>query len=344
MVGRSFATSSNFVRRKEQTKLYSETASEGVTMKHIFIINPVAGNGKLQEKLEKTIHLELKDRKFDYEVYITKSEADTRNFTELKCKENVQAVLYACGGDGTLHEVINAACRYKHVSIGVIPVGSGNDFIKNFKNNINFSDINLQTEGENIELDLIKVNNEYAATVLNIGLDADVAFNMNKFKKIPFIQGPTRYYLSILYSLFNKLGKQIIVETENGVINGSFLIGVVANGQYYGSGYKCAPKAMLNDGILDLCFVENISRLKILSLIASYKKGEHLENPKISKYVTYDKIKQAKIKFDEPTNVCMDGDKFIYNEVNISAEKNALNFWLPKGVQLQSQSFGDNYS
>ncbi|HOH69081.1 MAG TPA: YegS/Rv2252/BmrU family lipid kinase, partial [Sedimentibacter sp.] len=308
-------------------------------MRHIFIINPIAGNGKLQEKLEESIHLELKDKEIDYEVYTTKSKEDTRNFAENKCRENLPSVLYSCGGDGTLHEIINAAFGYKHVSIGIIPVGSGNDFIKNFTNKANFNDITLQTEGKSLELDLIKANDEYTATVLNIGLDADVAFNMNKFKKIPFIQGPTRYYLSILYSLFSKLGKQIQVKTDNDFINGTFIIGVVANGQYYGGGYKCAPKAQLNDGILDLCFVENISRLKILSLLGSYKKGEHLENPKISKYVTYDKISRAEIKFHGPTNVCMDGDKYIYSEINISTEKNALNFWLPKGVEIISAEY-----
>ncbi|HHY99975.1 MAG TPA: hypothetical protein GYA03_02650, partial [Tissierellia bacterium] len=120
---------------------------------------------------------------------------------------------------------------------------------------------------------------------------------------------------------------------DKNVIRGTFLIGVVANGQYYGGGYKCAPLAELNDGILDLCFVENISRLKIVNLLGSYKKGEHLENPQINKYLTYDKFKSALIKFKEPTNVCMDGDKYIYNEINVSTEKNALKVWLPKGVQ-----------
>lgn len=303
-------------------------------MKHIFIINPVAGKGNAQEKLKKTIHLEFKDKEVDYEVYVTKFKGDIESFIANKCKENVQTVFYACGGDGTLHEVINAAYKYKNASIGVIPVGSGNDFIKNFINHGNFSDINSQIEGESIELDLIKVNNVYAATVLNIGLDADVAFNMHKFKRIPFIKGSTSYYLSILYCLFSKLGKYIEVKTDSTAFKGSFLIGVAANGQYYGSGYKCAPKAKINDGILDLCFVKNISRLKILSLIGSYKKGEHLENPKINKYITYVKVKHANIKFNEPTNVCMDGEKYIYNEINISTEKCALKFWLPKGVEL----------
>ena len=74
----------------------------------------------------------------------------------------------------------------------------------------------------------------------------------------------------MLYSLFGKLGKHIEVNTENGVINGTFLIGVIANGQYYGGGYKCAPKAKVNDGLLDLCFVEKISRAKILNICLLY--------------------------------------------------------------------------
>lgn len=303
-------------------------------MKHIFIINPIAGTGNVQEKLEKAIDQSLKNKEIDYEIYISKSKGDVEKFVDNKCKEYVQAVFYACGGDGTLHEVINGAKNHKHISIGVIPIGSGNDFVKNFSSNMNFSNINLQTQGQSIKLDLIKVNNIYATTVLNIGLDADVAFNMHKFKKIPFIKGATRYYLSIFYSLFSKLGKYVEIYVDDQIIKDTFLIGVTANGQYYGGGYRCAPRAKLDDGILDLCFVKNISRPKILSLLGSYKKGEHLDNEKINKYITYIKISQAKIKFKKPTNVCMDGEKYIYDELDISVEKASLNFWLPKGVAI----------
>lgn len=305
-------------------------------MRHIFIINPAAGNGKYQTELAKLAQHEFNKKGIEYIIYISKSKGEVKQYLDNMLKDTIPSVIYACGGDGTLNEVINAACMYEYVSIGVIPCGSGNDFIKNFNNNHYFYNIESQIQGESVDLDLIKVNNEYTATVLNIGLDADVAFNMHKFKKIPFINGPTRYYLSILYCLFNKLGKDIEIKTDtNELIKGSFLIGVVANGQYYGSGYNCAPLASVNDGILDLCFVRNISRLKILSLLGSYKKGQHLQNPKISKYVTYAKFKTAQIKLNEPTNVCMDGEKYIYKEMNISTEKNALRFWLPKGVELQ---------
>lgn len=306
-------------------------------MKHIFIINPVAGNGKYQKDLSDSIHAKLKNTELEYEVYFSKFKGDIQNYIKDKCKYNTPTVLYACGGDGTLHEVINAALMYKHVSIGVIPCGSGNDFIKNFKKYEHFNSIESQIQGESIYIDLIKIKDKFAASVCNLGLDADAAFNMHKFKKLPFISGTTKYYLSVLYCLVNKLGKSIEVTIEeNEKLNGTFLLGVIANGQYYGGGYRCAPLAVVNDGIMDLCLVDKISRLNILNLIGSYKLGQHLENPKINKYITYKKIRQVKIKSDEPLNICIDGESYIYNEVELKAEKNALKFWIPKGTQILS--------
>ncbi|HAQ40909.1 MAG TPA: lipid kinase, partial [Clostridiales bacterium] len=119
------------------------------------------------------------------------------------------SVFYACGGDGTLHEVVNAACGFNHVSVGVIPCGSGNDFIKNFDNADNFHSIESQINGKSVNLDLIKVMNEFAVSVCNIGFDADAAFNMHKFKKVPFVSGSGRYFLSVFYCLMKKLGKNL---------------------------------------------------------------------------------------------------------------------------------------
>lgn len=305
-------------------------------MRHIFIINPVAGNGRFQNDIVNAIHAELKDKEIEYEIYISKFKGDIQNYLNNKCRDHVSSVIYACGGDGTLHDVIEAACSFKHVSVGVIPCGSGNDFIKNFENPDNFNKIEAQIQGESIELDLIKVNDKFAASVCNIGLDADAASNMHKFKKIPFISGTSRYFLSVFYCLVHKLGKALEVTVDNKIkLNGVYLLGVVANGHSYGGGYKCAPLAVINDGILDLCFVENMSRLKIINIIGSYKEGKHLENPKISRYITYNKCSHVLIKSNEPINVCIDGESFIYDEVELSVARNSLKFWQPKGTQVQ---------
>ncbi|NLJ57290.1 MAG: YegS/Rv2252/BmrU family lipid kinase [Tissierellia bacterium] len=307
-------------------------------MRHIFIINPIAGKGKDQDEISKKIHSFFKDNPDNpYEVYYTKFKGDAALFIKDKSLDLIPTVYYACGGDGTLNEIVNAACNFDHLYIGVIPCGSGNDFIKNFNNIQEFINIESQFYGQAIKLDLINVADKYAVSVCNIGLDADAAFNMHKFKKIPFLKGTGLYILSVLVCLFNKLGKELEVTIDDKEkIKDSYLLGVIANGHSYGGGYKCAPLAKLNDGILDLCFVKKISRFKILSLLNLYKAGEHLDNENIKKYVSYRKCKNIKIRSKEAINLCMDGESFIYDEVNIDLAPNALNFWLPKGASVQN--------
>lgn len=307
-------------------------------MKHIFIINPIAGKGKLQENIEKSIHHELKTKEVDYEVYFSKSKDDIKNYITNKCEDNIQSVFYACGGDGTLHEVVNACIGFENAYIGVIPCGSGNDFVKNFDNRDYFCYIDSQVNGEAINLDLIKVKDKYAVSVCNIGFDADAAFSMHKFKKIPFITGSGCYIMSVIYNLSKKLGKELeVIIDKDEILKGSFLLGVVANGHSYGGGYKCAPLAEINDGIMDLCFVSNISRVKILSVLGSYKEGTHLTNEKLKDIITYKKCKHVKIKSKEPINICIDGENFIHDEIELKVVKNILKFWIPKGVRVQTR-------
>lgn len=308
-------------------------------MKHIFIINPVAGNGKYQIEFEKLIQSYFKGEKNLYEIYITKGKGDSKVYVEKKCKENIPYIFYACGGDGTVHEVINVACRYKHVSVGIIPCGSGNDFVKNFTNNNNFFDIDSQVNGSTEPIDLIKIKDEYVVSVCNIGLDADAAFNMHKFKKIPFISGSACYYLSVLYCLVKKLGKKLEIQFDDGqVIKDNFLLSVVANGSYYGGGYKCAPYASVNDGLLDVCLIKKISRFKILNLIDKYKIGEHLVNENIKKICTYKKCKGVTIKSNVPINLCVDGESYVYDKVELEIAEGVVNFNIPKNTQFCEQA------
>ena len=315
----------------------NKDAAHGEDMRHIFVVNPIAGNGNYQQEIANNIQSLFKDKKISYEIYYTKFKGDAYEYIKNKSQDLIPTVFYACGGDGTLHEVVNAAYNFNHINVGVIPCGSGNDFVKNFNNSENFVNVESQLNGQQIKIDLIKVNDRYASSVCNIGLDADAAFNMHKFKKFPFLNGSSRYILSVLYCLFKKLGKELDVTIDNSYnMHDSYLIGVMANGHSYGGGYKCAPLAMINDGIIDLCFVKKISRLQILSLLSVYKVGEHLTNEKIKKFITYKKCKTLKITSKEPINLCMDGDSFIYDDLELSIVPQALNFWLPKGAEVQS--------
>jgi len=305
-------------------------------MRHIFIINPVAGKGISQSEIASNINSLLQNKEIQYEIYYTRYKGDAKSFVDSKCTDKSPVVFYACGGDGTLHEVINAAVSYSHASVGVIPCGSGNDFVKNFNDHYLFGDIAAQVSGETVKLDMIKAQNGYSVSVCNIGFDADAAFNMHKFKKIPFITGSGCYILSVLYCLLKKLGKKLKVVLDNDyTFEGTFLLGVAANGHSYGGGYKCAPKALINDGVIDVCFVNKMSRFKILGLIGSYKNGTHLENEKLKDYITYKKCKTLKIISQESINLCVDGENYVFEEIDFEIVPESLNFRLPKGVTVQ---------
>lgn len=304
-------------------------------MKHIFIINPIAGNGKFQIDLEKVIHEYFKYEKKHYDVYVTSGRGDGEKYVEKKCKENIPYTFYSCGGDGTLHEIINVAHRYKHVNIALIPCGSGNDFVKNFANNENFFDIASQINGIAVPVDLVKVNDKYATSVCNIGFDADVAHNMNKFRNIPFVSGSMRYFLSIIYCMSKKLGNFLEIRFDDGtIIKNDFLLSVAANGMFYGGGYKCAPYARINDDLIDVILINKVSRLKIMNLIKKYKKGEHLVDEAIKKICTYKKCRELMIKGESRINICIDGEIYSYDQINLKIEKAAVNFIIPEGSHL----------
>jgi len=118
----------------------------------------------------------------------------------------------------------------------------------------------------------------------------------------------------------------------------------VANGHSYGGGYKCAPLAKIDDESLDVCLVNTMSRFKILGLINSYKAGTHLEKDNIKKYITYRKCMKVKIKSDNPINLCIDGESYIYEDVDFEIVHNAFKFWIPKGSEVQNQEEINTYS
>ncbi|MDV4151641.1 YegS/Rv2252/BmrU family lipid kinase [Clostridium sp. AL.422] len=299
--------------------------------KHFFIINPEAGKIDASEKLSYEIQKAFENKSDVYQIYITKGKNDATNFTENICKtESGNLRFYACGGDGTLNEVINGLIGYKNASASVIPYGTGNDFINNFSSSHSFFDIQRQIESNEEEIDLLKVNDKYSVNLCNIGFDAKVAENMNKFKHFPLLSGQGIYTLATFYSLLHKMYSNLEILIDNDeVIQGDFLLCVVANGMTYGGGYKGAPLAKINDGLIDVCIFKKVSRLKLIKLINVYKRGEHLDNEEMKKYFIYKKCRYIEIKSKNDFTVCIDGEILIEKNINISLERKAINFLVP---------------
>ena len=300
--------------------------------KHYFIINPKAGKSDVSKEVTNQIKTAFKDSEEEYNIYITKGRNDAEEYTKSICnkEKNENIRIYACGGDGTLNEVINGLIGYNNASVSVIPYGTGNDFINNFEQSIGFYDIDKQLTFSSNKIDLIKINDTYAINLCNIGFDAKVAENMNKFKKLPLVSGQGAYTLSVFYSLLHKMTSSLEITIDNSeIIKGEFLLCVVANGITYGGGYKGAPLAEINDGLIDLCIIKKVSRLKLINLIGVYKTGEHLHNEELKDYFIYKKCKTINIKSEDKFITCIDGEIFEENNVNISVIENAIEFLAP---------------
>lgn len=299
-------------------------------MKHVFIINPAAGVKDISEPLIQKIKELLPET--DVEIHTTTGKNDARDFTNDYLQEhlNEEVRLYSCGGDGTLNEVLNGMVGYKNASLACYPSGSGNDFVKNFEDPKRFLDLAKLIQGTTKEIDIIQFNGRYAINICNLGFDGEVGYNFQRFKKIPKIKGPTAYNLAVFWGLLSKMKHMVKIEVDGAIFyEGYILLSAIANGLCYGGGYYCAPRANVDDGVLDVVVVKRVSRFTFVKLIKIYKRGDHLEHPKLQKYIRFTNAKEVKITSKKPISLSFDGEIVQTSEMNFRILPKNIRFVVP---------------
>ncbi len=279
-------------------------------MRHIFVLNPVAGKLDPARLLTPPIQAAAKRFDADVEIYVTKARGDALQFVRRTCESYEKPVrFYACGGDGTLNEVVNGLAGFAHAELGIVPCGSGNDFVKNFPNR-DFFDISAQLQGVARPIDLLRVNGRYSVNITNIGLDSDAADYMSRFKRLPLVNGKMAYNMGLAYSVCLPLGHKMQITLDDGSerLDGRYMLAVAANGQYYGGNYRCAPTACTDDGLMDICLVKTLSRLRIPALLPAYKAGRHLDDPRLTDVVVYRRCRKMLIEAEKPISLARDGE------------------------------------
>jgi len=301
-------------------------------VEHIFIINPTAGASDSTETIKKEIsntHIAG-----NCEIYCTKGPGDATDFVTRKCSQSAGPLrFYACGGDGTLNEVVNGAVNFPNVSVGVYPCGSGNDFVKYYGGTAPFLDINALVRGEDKQIDLILANGKYCINVFDFGFDTAVLTTMEKVKKIRLLAGKRAYFCGVAKALFSSMKTPCTVEVDGETIcKDNALLCTVANGRYVGSSFKCAPYSDNSDGLLEVCFVKPISRVTFFRLIKYYTRGEHLGNPKFENFMIYRRGKRISIVGGKDFNYALDGELVWQNRVTVEVVEKAINFIVPHGA------------
>lgn len=307
-------------------------------MKHIFIINPDAGKGKAEKEFLPKILKAVKGRDISYEIHRAMSLEAGSRFVRTRCESGETVRFYACGGDGTLNGVLNNIIGHENAELACIPAGSGNDFVRNFKQPKNFLNIERLIEGDAILVDAMKFNGRYAINTLNIGMDCSVVNQAAAMKKRPAIGGPGAYLGGVAKVIFKGAHFPMALEFEGGeILEEDFLLTAVANGSFCGGGFKSAPRARLNDGFFDVCIVRQVAKGKIVPLMMKYKAGAHLDDEECRKYVTYKQCKRMTITPRGESGkliMAVDGEIGTYETVTVELVPEAARFVIPKGSSL----------
>lgn len=304
-------------------------------MKHIFIINAVSGSKSARKKLFNTIIDVCKNEKIVYDIYFTKGQGDAYNYAREIAMQGAPVRFYGCGGDGTVNELAAACAHIPTAQFTVIPMGSGNDFVRSFGGGENFKDIVSLIYGNPVSIDLIKVNEKYCVNITNIGFDRRVVAATNKVKKTKIIKGTAAYLCGVVITLIQHKKEMLHFKFEDGSeITSRLLLALFANASYYGGGFNACPEADLFDGVLDMMIVPPIGRIKFLSLVGKFRNGKIMETEFAQKNIIYKKCSQVTISRATPVKYCIDGELLKANEINLTIDPKATNFVMPADVKV----------
>lgn len=317
-------------------------------MQHIFITNPAAGQGKAESVFTAKIIETSKRLGIQYIVHRTMGVGDGERFikkfiSNRTDNDNEIYRFYACGGDGTLNEVLNGAFGAENIEIGLIPTGTGNDFVRNFKNVKNFLNVEKQIKGEPIDVDVIKyksdvnieyiegdVGERYSINMINMGIDASIVYHAGELKKLPLISGSVAYLGGIAKSLVRKETANIKIEFDDYTeYEGNALLVAIGNGKYYGGGFQGTPLAVPDDGYLDVSIVRDLKRREIIPLISKYRKGTHLNIADAEDKVYYKKCKSLVLRNISQSSFCVDGEIKRGGDIQITLLPKSLKLSIP---------------
>ncbi|HLE16412.1 MAG TPA: diacylglycerol kinase family protein [Anaerolineales bacterium] len=231
----------------------------------------------------------------------------------IQAAEEGYELIIAVGGDGTNHEVINGLMQIpaeRRPKLGVIPVGTGNDFAFN---------VGMETRpevamrqvfnGNSKRIDVAKVVDshgrcEYWDNTFGIGFDATVTI---RSRRVPIVKGFLVYLISVLQTIMlNHEAAQLQIKTDTEEWESDSLMLVLCNGPREGGGFVVAPNAKVDDGLLDYAMIRRVSRPMMFRLLPEVMKGTHGR----FKSVRIGNFRQMKIQSDRPLIIHNDGEIF----------------------------------
>lgn len=282
------------------------------------IVNPLSARGKTEKRWH-TIKEIVKHYFKEFKYIFTEKPKQATGIARDLLSEGFDLII-GVGGDGTLNEITNGFFQQhstdiinEHASLGIIPSGSGSDFIRFLKipRDLHKS-IELIKKSKTKKMDVGRItflgnrvedNQRYFINIADFGLGAEV---IKKLSNVPSIKrGPFLYYKGMLMTLKDYRSKLVKIKLDDSrKIQGKFVIGAIANGRIFGGGMMIAPRAEPDDGFFDLVLVEDMKKLEIIAKTPHLYRGTIEKVPK----VLITRAKKIEISSAETVNIEYDGE------------------------------------
>jgi diacylglycerol kinase (ATP) len=251
----------------------------------IILFNPTAKRGKARRLLERALKV-FRQQQVHFEVRESQSPQHLMELARAAREEKPDLIVSA-GGDGTHHYIINGLFK-SEVPLGLLPMGTGNDLAKGLGMPLDvLAAAAALLNGHVREIDLAQAGAALYACIAGVGFDSTVTHYANEHAR--WLSGSLAYTWSLLCCLPEYRPQQLEIIADGESLSGEVLFAVVGNNSSYGGGIRLAPRAKLDDGLLDICIVPYLSRLELLRWVLRAYRGEHLNHPRI-KYLQARKI------------------------------------------------------
>lgn len=291
--------------------------------RYIFIFNPAADKGRASRKAQ-WLKAQVSGRT-DSVLFTTAYAGHAGDIARSEKREG--ACMVACGGDGTLHEVVNAVAG-EGVTVGIVPVGSANDFIKTLhpQNNLHSGITHIfEAKSRTIDIGSVSYGTEhrYFINSLGIGFTGRIARSV---KRTSWLKGELGYLYALFQVLFEHrpltMGIKITLENSFLELHEPVFVFSVLNGKIEGGKFRIAPYAELSDGLLDVCILKAVPKHKFFRYAFKYLCGSHITDSQ----VIYCKAKAVEVMLEHPDVMHLDGEVYdgIGGRITISVVSQGL--------------------
>ena len=262
------------------------------------IVNPLGGKGKSLKAL-KTAEKIFAERGVEYTVHNTEYAGHATELArELSRKPEAKILVF--GGDGSFNEVLNGIENFENVTLGIVPCGTGNDFVRASGHPTKIKEaIDLILKDNVGYIDYIDVGSRRCLNVAGAGMDVDVLL---RYASMKAFRGKLKYYASLIDTLIHVKWHKLRLTIDGKTMDKSvFMIGV-GNGTCIGGGMPICPDAKVDDGLLSVVIVNEMKKSRIPVELPGFLSGKHVKKDYTEVYsakeVTVEVLDDGKIELD----------------------------------------------